>query len=277
MDVSKWSNSAGGNTAATPDGAPEGWAPSSVNDWGRETMAAVRRVYEDAEWINWGYTPTYAAAGSFSLAGNHSALFHTGRRIKAWDGASTLYGTIASSTYSANTMVYVTLDASASFGASLSAVAVGALSAVNRSMPESVISANSASSAYVASNLAFTGEVSTATAGATVTLDLGTVTSGDRIDVRAALKVTTVSAQYANITISKDSGTSTGKFLNNQSALTNYITAPAATTFTDAVIPVSGIWEVTGNGTLIVKASASGYSGTTYTATELYAYFLKKQ
>jgi hypothetical protein len=43
IESANWSEAAANNNATPPDGAPEGWAPSTVNDWGRETMAAVKR------------------------------------------------------------------------------------------------------------------------------------------------------------------------------------------------------------------------------------------
>lgn len=46
-DVSTWSITAGSNNSAPPDGAPEGMAPSSVNDTLREVMAAVARYYRE--------------------------------------------------------------------------------------------------------------------------------------------------------------------------------------------------------------------------------------
>lgn len=46
-NVSQWSTAAAGNNDQPPDGWPEGQAPSTVNNSGREVMAAVRRWYED--------------------------------------------------------------------------------------------------------------------------------------------------------------------------------------------------------------------------------------
>lgn len=46
-DVSSWDPTAGNNTSTPPDGAPEGMAPSTVNDTMREMMAAVRRDQMD--------------------------------------------------------------------------------------------------------------------------------------------------------------------------------------------------------------------------------------
>ena len=44
MQVYKWSTTAADNNSAVPDGAPEGWTGAQVNNWGRETMAAVRAI-----------------------------------------------------------------------------------------------------------------------------------------------------------------------------------------------------------------------------------------
>lgn len=46
-DVSTWAITAGGNTSASPDGFPEGMAPSALNDSSREVMAAVARYYRE--------------------------------------------------------------------------------------------------------------------------------------------------------------------------------------------------------------------------------------
>lgn len=46
-DVSTWAITAGGNTSASPDGFPEGMAPSGLNDSSREVMAAVARYYRE--------------------------------------------------------------------------------------------------------------------------------------------------------------------------------------------------------------------------------------
>lgn len=48
-DVSSWDPTAGNNTSTPPDGAPEGMAPSTVNDTMREMMAAVKREQIDSD------------------------------------------------------------------------------------------------------------------------------------------------------------------------------------------------------------------------------------
>lgn len=52
MAVSDWSTTASNNTAAPPNGAPEGWAPSQVNDVIRQIMADVRSFYDGANTTN---------------------------------------------------------------------------------------------------------------------------------------------------------------------------------------------------------------------------------
>src|SRR5687768_17600690 len=46
MAVSDWSTTAASNNAAPPNGAPEGMAPSAVNDTIRQVMADVRSFYD---------------------------------------------------------------------------------------------------------------------------------------------------------------------------------------------------------------------------------------
>lgn len=144
-NLSTWSQSAGGNTSPSPNGAPEAMPPSGVNDTMREMMAATRRWYEEAEWVDLGITPAYATTASFTLAGDRRTAYHTGRRLRASD-ATILYGKISDVTYSANTRVSVTLD-SGQLSSSLTAVAVGILSFTNQSIPEISATASFARSA----------------------------------------------------------------------------------------------------------------------------------
>jgi hypothetical protein len=119
--IKYWSTTAASNNSAVPFGAPEGWFPSDVNNWGRQVMADVRSQCEDMEWFDWGHTPTFVSSSSFSVTGDRTAIYTTGRRIKITD-SSTLYGTIASSSFSSVTTVSVTLD-SGSITGSITAVA----------------------------------------------------------------------------------------------------------------------------------------------------------
>lgn len=125
-DIKTWSSAAASNNSASPDGAPEGWAPADVNNWGREVMAAVRRQHEQAEWIELGFSISRATATSFKLEGDRTGDAVAGRRLRADDGGSLLYGEIESSTFTTDTNVTVLLD-SGSLTSSLSGIAFGML------------------------------------------------------------------------------------------------------------------------------------------------------
>jgi len=91
-NVSQWDNAAGNNNNAPPDGWPEGQAPSTVNDVGRENMAATSRWYDDTK----GVLVTAGSGNNYTLATNssHVALadqsFLIFRADRANTGAATL-------------------------------------------------------------------------------------------------------------------------------------------------------------------------------------------
>lgn len=122
-NISTWSTTAASNNSASPNGFPEGMAPSGVNDSARENMAAIRTFYNNIEWRDWGHTPTRTGNTTFTVPTDVTAIYTANRRIKCTD-SSTLYGTISSSVFGAVTTVTVTLD-SGNLSASLTAVAVG--------------------------------------------------------------------------------------------------------------------------------------------------------
>lgn len=135
-DIKNWSTTAGSNTSVGGVSIAEGMAPSNVNNAMRATNAAVREWFENADWIDFGHTVTYASATTFTIAADVTSIYHANRRIRATD-SSTLYGTIVSSNFSSpNTTVTVTFDAG-SLSASLSAVAVGA-TATNDAEPRGI-------------------------------------------------------------------------------------------------------------------------------------------
>lgn len=85
------------------------------------------------EWTAFSGAPTYVDADEFSVAGDQTATFHVGRRVRLTLSGSTLYGTIAATTYVSATTVRVTLD-SGSLDGTLTAVAYG-LSYANTPVP----------------------------------------------------------------------------------------------------------------------------------------------
>lgn len=286
-NISSWSSSAGGNTSASPNGFPEGMAPSGVNDAAREVMASVRRWYEDAEWLDFSNVPTYAATNTFTLAGDKTSVYHAKRRLRAKDGANTLYGEIASSSYTTNTRVSVTLDSGA-FTTSLSAVAVGILSFTPSSIPDDISAGYAKSAGYAATaDLFFNPEGWTATSSHTLTppasytlltLDLtGTATVGDRIWVQGNINVSAHSAAYG-VTIYCSAFNS--NHLNAGNANTTINGGHTNIAVGENIgIPLSGIFRVvSATSQLRLKLVVSTASGTAAVATgELYATCFKRQ
>jgi hypothetical protein len=123
MPIKDYSTTAGSNTSVAGINIAEGCPAANVNNGMRAMMADTRSFYENASWTDLGHTPTRTGATTFTVVGDYTAYYVAGRRIRCTD-STTLYGTIASSSYSApNTTVTVTLD-SGSLSASLTAVAV---------------------------------------------------------------------------------------------------------------------------------------------------------
>jgi hypothetical protein len=129
-----------------------------------------------------------------------------------------------------------------------------------------------------ATNLAMTGEASATSATSPVTLDLGTVTTGDRIfvTVSASLSLAT-NANYAYVIAEKSSGTATITLQNGYSRLSNLASGSSASGIAIEGLPtVSGIMQVTAGGTLVIKGTCAG-SPTSLSSVSIYAFFLKKQ
>lgn len=131
-DISEWSISASSNASAAPNGWPDGQAPATVKDTGREMMAAIRRQFNDEPWFNWGDSKasnnlSKVSATSFKMDGDTTSRYFVNRRLRMND-ATTLYGSITEATFSgaANTRVVVNLD-TGSLTASLTAVALSSI------------------------------------------------------------------------------------------------------------------------------------------------------
>ncbi len=86
------------------------------------------------QWLSSGLTPTYISATSFSFAGDQTATFQVGRRLKTTNSGGTIYSTITASAFGAVTTITVAND-SGSLDSGLSAVSYGILSATNQSIP----------------------------------------------------------------------------------------------------------------------------------------------
>ena len=133
-DIRAWSSTAANNNQSPPDGWPEGQLPATVNDCAREDMAAVRRWYERAQWIDYGHTPTRTANNIFTVVNDQTTTYQVGRRIWCED-SSNLFGSIISSSFGSGvTTVTVRLD-SGVLTSSLVRVSVGIISSINTSAP----------------------------------------------------------------------------------------------------------------------------------------------
>jgi len=131
-NVRKWSQTATGN-ASVAGGAntinfEEGQAPGSVNNSAREMMAQVRGIYTPAEWgwVEFSATASVASQTSFKLSGNQTSDWTAGRRWRLKSGSSTRYGSVVSSSFTAETTITVTVD-SGSLSASHSLAALAAI------------------------------------------------------------------------------------------------------------------------------------------------------
>lgn len=109
IPLSQWSKTAASNNATVPDGAPENWTGSQVNDWGRQTMKVVRDWYDDPEWLEVTYdlatrgakTLTRIDADTIDIdLADATAYFTAGRRIQIV-GASTVSCFVVSSSLNA--------------------------------------------------------------------------------------------------------------------------------------------------------------------------------
>lgn len=112
MAIKNWSTTAANNNSNPPAGFPEGMAPSAVNDAARQVMADVREWYETPEWRDLGHTHVYASATSTTIAGtDYTATYPANLRVRAVGSSTgTIYGTIASSSFSTNTTINFTWD-----------------------------------------------------------------------------------------------------------------------------------------------------------------------
>lgn len=120
-----------------------------------------------SEWIA-GPTPTFVSTTQFTLAGDQTANFSVGRRIKATVTAGTVYGRITVSAFAVLTTITVVLD-SGNLDSGLSAISYGILSAANSSIPSVTLSSGNwtinntltAAAAFSASNsVALSGTIS---------------------------------------------------------------------------------------------------------------------
>ena len=143
--IKDYSTTQASNTSLNGISVAEGMLPSNLNNAIRALMKNTRDWFNDAQWIEYGdgdgaYTAAYASATSFTINGvDVSAIYHAGRRIKIIDSANTLFGTIASSSFSSNTTINVTFDSGTLTSGSISRVYIGILSKTNNAIPTGIV------------------------------------------------------------------------------------------------------------------------------------------
>ena len=143
-NIKDYSTTQASNTTLNSISVAEGMLPSNLNNAIRALMKNTRDWFNDAQWIEYGdgdatYTAAYVSGTSFTINGvDVTAIYHAGRRIKITDTAATLYGTIASSSFSTNTTVTVTWDSGSLTSGALNNVYIGALSKTNDSIPTGI-------------------------------------------------------------------------------------------------------------------------------------------
>jgi len=155
--IGKWSTTAASNNFTPPDGWPEGQLPSTVNDCAREMMASVKTFARDAEWFDHDMTPTYVNANSFTTPGNQLTILEVGRKVKLYDGSSTIYRYIAAASYTSVTTV--SLDTGTAITSSLSSFAVAIVSQTNPALPNRINLGFSQIGVLSASSIAVVGGV----------------------------------------------------------------------------------------------------------------------
>ena len=102
--------------------------------WTEDNVAGINDATVTLdEWAS-GPAPTYVSATSFTLVGDQTTVFHTGRRLKTTNSGGTIYSIITASSFASLTTVQVVND-SGTLDAGLSAVSYGLISAENSSAP----------------------------------------------------------------------------------------------------------------------------------------------
>ena len=144
-NIKDYSTTQANNTSLNGISTAEGMLPSNLNNAIRGLMKNTRDWFNDAEWIEYGdgdasYTAAYASGTSFTIAGvDVTSIYHAGRRIKLTASTpGTIFGTIASSSFSTNTTINVTWDSGSLSNEAISNVYIGALSKTNDSIPTGI-------------------------------------------------------------------------------------------------------------------------------------------
>jgi hypothetical protein len=108
----------------SPLGSDSVGSPATVDDFFRHIQSVMRQESLLKSWERRGDTPTFVSGTTFTVPGNQSAFYSQGRRLRVLQ-SNTIYGTVASVTFTANTFVQVSMDSGASLSATMSEVQLG--------------------------------------------------------------------------------------------------------------------------------------------------------
>ena len=184
--IGKYDVTAANNTATGTNtvSVAEGMLPSNINNAFRSVMADIRQWYNDGQWIEYGdgagtYTATRTSGTAFTISGvDVTAQYHANRRIKLIDSAATLYGTIASSSFSSDTTVNVTWDSSSITAGSITSVYLGILTNTNTSIPGGVIGTTQLADDSVTTGKILNGTIANADINASAAIDATKIHDG---------------------------------------------------------------------------------------------------
>lgn len=191
MALWQWSTTPGSNANVGSINWAEGQAPSTVNNSARQLMADVADwvTNPSPEWYQHD-SAAYASGTTFTVAGDQTGYYVAGRRLRAVNTSTTIYGSVVSATYGTNTTVTAVWD-SGSLDSGLSSLKTGILSPTNQSVPNglnlsvsalAVGSTMSLSGAVVANTSSFliNGTLSVSVSG-TVGIYMNSSTTGNFI------------------------------------------------------------------------------------------------
>ena len=155
-NIKDYSTTQASNTSLNGISTAEGMLPSNLNNAIRALMKNTRDWFNDSQWVEYGdgdgaFTAAYASATSFTIAGvDVTSIYHAGRRIKLTASTpGTIFGTIASSSFSTNTTVNVTWDSGSLANEAITHIYIGALSKTNSSIPTEIIGTSNISDSAV--------------------------------------------------------------------------------------------------------------------------------
>lgn len=156
-NLRKWSTTASGNASiaggASTINMAEGQAPSTVNNSIRETMAQLRAQYTFNQqiWVEHSGTASVASQTVVKISGNQTAAWVANRKCRFTGGSATVYATITSSSFTAET----TITVGSTSGSLSSSMTIAALSAAQEeALPAtSAFLTSGSASAMIASQL----------------------------------------------------------------------------------------------------------------------------